>query len=99
MDMKTKLSLLLTVVGIVAIATVIPFRSVKGEVKQDAQKFKVTYTVTYNAVTLAKAAELEEKIKKENKDGCNVKVKVSPVTVSTVGTITFSNSLFTPTNP
>ena len=41
-----------------------------------AQKFEVTYTITYNSITLLEASELEEKIRKEHKDACKVSVAV-----------------------
>ena len=44
--------------------------------KPEAQKFEVTYTITYNSVTLSEAAELEEKIREEHKDACKVSVAV-----------------------
>ena len=48
---------------------------IAGE-KPEAQKFEVTYTITYNSVTLSEAAELEEKIREEHKDACKVSVAV-----------------------
>jgi len=41
-----------------------------------AQEFEVTYTITYNSLTLSEAAELEEKIRKEHKDACKVNISV-----------------------
>jgi len=48
---------------------------IAGE-KPEAQKFEVTYTITYNSITLLEASELEEKIRKEHKDACKVSVAV-----------------------
>ena len=43
------------------------------------QKFKVTYSVTYNAITLERAAELERLIKQFCKDACTVLTDVNKV--------------------
>ncbi len=47
-----------------------------AEVKQDAQKFKVIYTITYNAQTLGEAARMETVVKSKFKDACSAKVEI-----------------------
>jgi hypothetical protein len=46
-----------------------------AEVKQDAQKFKLTYTIIYNEQTLEQAAKTEAIVKEKFKDACSVSVK------------------------
>lgn len=58
-----------------------------AEVKQEASKFKMSYTVIYNAITLGEASNIETRIKKENKDACSVDVEVK----SNTSTVYFSN--------
>ncbi len=46
------------------------------EKKQDAQRFKVTFTITYNQLTLAEAAELEKVVREQHAKACAVVVGV-----------------------
>ena len=50
-----------------------------AEVNQDPQKFEVTYTIVYNAISLEEAADKEVLLKKRFKDACSVKVKAKAV--------------------
>ena len=59
---------------------------IAGE-KPEAQKFEVTYTITYNSVTLSEAAELEEKIREEHKDACKVSVAVKEPSSFLIGSL------------
>lgn len=43
------------------------------------QEFKVAFEVTYNSITLAKAAELEKVFRDKFSDACNVEVKVEKI--------------------
>lgn len=45
--------------------------------KQNAQKFKVSYTIVYNEQTLEEAARMEEIIKGKFNDACTIKIKAS----------------------
>ena len=47
-----------------------------AEVKQEAQKFKVSYTITYKSINLEEAAKIETAIKKEFKDACVVNINI-----------------------
>ena len=64
--------------------------TVMAEVNQDPQKFKVTYTVIYNALTLKEASRIETQIKGNHKNACRIKTKVDSAD-NTTGTITFSS--------
>ena len=59
-----------------------------AEVKQEASKFKMEYTVIYNSVTLEEAAKIEMRVKKENKDACSVSVN----SLSSNGTLYFNTN-------
>jgi len=50
------------------------------EKKQDAQRFKVTFTITYNEATLAEAAELERVVREQHAKACAVDVGVESLT-------------------
>jgi len=50
--------------------------TVTASVDQKPQKFEVTFKVTYNAITLEKAAELERIFKKQFSDACKVVLEV-----------------------
>ena len=52
-----------------------------------AQKFEVTYTITYNSLTLLEASELEAKIRKEHKDACKVSVSVKEPSSFLIGSL------------
>ena len=53
---------------------------VYAEVKQEAQKFEVTYTIVYNTQTLEEAAAKEELIKAKFKDACSVSIAMHTIT-------------------
>jgi len=54
--------------------------SAAGEKKPDAQRFKVTFTITYNEATLAEAAELERVVREQHTKACAVDVGVESLT-------------------
>lgn len=43
---------------------------------EEMQKFKVTYKVTYNSISLEDASKIEKRVRAEHKEACTVKVKV-----------------------
>ena len=43
------------------------------------QEFEVTYTVTYNSITLQRAAELEKVFRDKFNDACKVEVNVKKI--------------------
>ena len=52
-----------------------------GAIAKDfkASKFKVTYEIVYNAITLDEAAAIERNIKKRFDDACKVNVEVKKI--------------------
>lgn len=50
-----------------------------GDVNPEPQKFAVTVTITYNAISLEEAAKLEAEVKKEHPKACEVKVSVGEI--------------------
>ena len=46
----------------------------------NAQKFKVTYTITFNELTLQEASRLEKVIKQDYSDACEIDVSLEKVT-------------------
>jgi len=57
------------------------------EKKQDAQRFKVTFTITYNEATLSEAAELERVVREQHAKACAVVVGVESLTQVTCSVI------------
>ena len=60
------------------------------------QKFTVTYTITYNSLTLEEAAKKELAIKESNKEACEVKVelkKLDNVALDTVAYVDFPGNM------
>lgn len=60
--------------------------------KQKRQEFEVTYTITYNSITLAEAAKREMEIKKQHRKACKVKTSVKEISDFTASYITFDGS-------
>ena len=67
--------------GITAIIMAIVLYSAVSfaELSQEATKHKVTFTLTFNALTLDEAADKEALIQKRFKDACILKTKVEEV--------------------
>lgn len=85
--MKTFLSIVISIVIFIGCVNLILYADEKPPVPQ--KEFTVTYTVTYNSVTLEEASKLEMQIKKENKDACTVDVTVKEIsTLTTTSYIT-----------
>lgn len=53
------------------------------------KKFEVTFTITYNEMTLADAALMERKIREQFSDACKVDVKVKEVASTETGITEF----------
>ncbi len=68
--MKTKLIIMLVLFSILLTAST----------DKKPKQFKVTLTVTYNSITLAKAAELEKIFRDRFSDACNVDIKLEETT-------------------
>ena len=67
---------------VVMLVGLLSFSSVEGhdEVKaKNTQKFKVTYSIVYNAISLTRAAILEDLIKAKHSTACKVDVKVEKI--------------------
>lgn len=60
--------------------------------KQEPKKFKVIFTVQYNAITLADAAKREKAFRALYKEACKVDVKLSEIDSLTIRAIAFDNS-------
>jgi len=43
------------------------------------KKFKVTYSITFNEVTLEKAAQIEKEISKQFGESCEIKIELSAI--------------------
>lgn len=50
-----------------------------AEVDQKPQQFEVVYTVTYNSITLAEAAKIEKKIKKQQGKAFGVGIEINDI--------------------
>lgn len=48
-------------------------------VEEKPGKFKTTFTITYNEITLKEAADLESLIQKQHASSCKVKTNLCPV--------------------
>ncbi len=68
--MKTKLIIMLVLFSILLTAST----------DKKPKQFKVTFTVTYNSITLTKAAELEKVFRDRFSDACNVDIKLEETT-------------------
>ncbi len=53
--------------------------SVYAELKKEAQKFKVIYSITYNAVTMEEAARLEKTIREKFEDACSLDISTKSI--------------------
>ena len=81
------------------------FASLGAEIKQESQRFKVTYTITYNSITLAQADSLEKAVKSKFKSACGVNIGIEPVSSGSliingsigIGSIT-QDSVYMPPN-
>ena len=71
------------------IVLLIPFVShITADTSKDQpKKFEVTFTVTYNAITLEAAAEKEKDFRKRYIDACNVDVTIKEVSGMTFSTL------------
>ena len=55
----------------------------------EAKKFKTTFTVVFNAMTLEESARMETVIKKKFSDACSIDVeleKIDDITIGSTGT-------------
>ena len=50
-----------------------------AEIKQEPKKFSVTFSVTYNTLTLVEAAEKEAILKQVGKEACTFKVELKEI--------------------
>jgi len=55
-----------------------------GDVNKEAQKFTLTVTITYNAVTLEEATKIEAQVRRNHVDACKVILDV--IRAEAVGT-------------
>jgi len=60
----------------ITILSLINYNNLLAEVSQKCQKFEVTFTITYNAITLSEATRLEKVIRNDFSDACKVKTKL-----------------------
>src|SRR5574340_1658596 len=82
--MKTNLTIaLLIIISIIVYASV----------NKEPQKFKTTFSITYNAITLEQASTIEKKIKNEFGDACNVEIKVENTENLIIGNRIFVDTL------
>jgi len=65
-----------------------------GETKIQRQKFEVTFTVTYNAITLEDAAQKELEFRERYSDACKVKVSLKE---AQQGFLVWGESMVNPT--
>ena len=71
------LSIVTTIIAVVLIAAITDNGITTP--KDKTSHFTVTYKIVYNKITLAKAAELEKKIRSEHEDACSVDIDLKPV--------------------
>lgn len=65
----------------------------------EAQKFEVTFTVTYNAISLEDAAKKEKEFREQFKDACKVDISIKKVTEAGTYRIILDTSGVTPAIP
>ena len=59
-----------------------------AELSQETKKYQVVYTLTYNAISLEEAGEIEMMIQRLMKEACILKTEIGKVVASSTGFIT-----------
>lgn len=57
------------------------------------KKFKVTFTITFNELSLQQVADKEEEIRERFENACVIDVELAGVESSSTGTVTLSDSI------
>jgi len=75
---------------ILVLLVLVFFVSTASALNDKASKFKTTFKITFNSITLEEAAKLEKQIKKVFKDACSLDTTVSGVNDGYLATTTIS---------